>query len=99
MPRRARVRQGDRQAAKRAGKNEIAARKGGSAAAATEKQPFEAQKEEGRRKKFFCAPPLFTILTAWRKYYTRNCILFEFAVSSAAFLLQIIVFSEKICYT
>lgn len=98
MPRRARVRQGDRQAAKRAGKNEIAARKGGTAAAAAEKQPLGAQKEGGRRKKFFCAP-LFNILTAWRKYYTRNCILFEFAVSSAAFLLQIIVFSRKICYT
>ncbi len=99
MPRRARVRQGDRQAAKRAGKNEIAARKGGTAAAATEKQPLGAQKERGGAEKNFSAPPLFNILTACRKYCTRNCILFEFAVSSAAFLLQIIVFSEKICYT
>lgn len=33
--------------------------KGGTAAAATEKQPFEAQKERGRRKKFFCAPPVY----------------------------------------
>ena len=54
------------------------------------------RQREGAQKKIFLRP-LFNILTAWRKYYTRNCILFEFAVSSAAFLLQIIVFSEKIC--
>ena len=57
MPRRARVRQGDRQAAKRAGKNEIAARKGGTAAAAAEKQPLGAQKERGAQKKIFLRPP------------------------------------------
>ena len=97
MPRRARVRQGDRQAAKRAGKTKSPP-EGRHCGGNDGKQPFEAQKERGRRKNF-SAPPLFTILTACRKYYTRNCILFEFAVSSAAFLLQIIVFSEKICYT
>lgn len=59
MPRRARVRQGDRQAAKRAGKNEIAARKGGTAAAAAEKQPFEAQKERGAEKNFSAPPPVY----------------------------------------
>ena len=63
------------------------------------KAAFGSTEREGAQKKIFLRPPLFNILTACRKYYTRNCILFEFAVRSAAFLLQIIVFSEKICYT
>ena len=98
MPRRARVRQGDRQAAKRADKTKSPP-EGRHCGGSDGKQPFEAQKERGAQKKFFLRPPLFNILTACRKYYTRNCILFEFAVRSAAFLLQIIVFSKKICYT
>lgn len=93
MPRRARVRQGDRLAAKRADKTKSPPGRAALRRQRRKNSRLKHRKRGGRRKKFFCAPPLFTILTACRKYYTRNCILFEFAVSSAAFLLQIIVFS------
>ena len=98
MPRRARVRQGDRQAAKRADKTKSPP---GRAALRRQRRKSSRLKHQkrGGAEKNFSAPPLFNILTACRKYCTRNCILFEFAVRSAAFLLQIIVFSEKICYT
>lgn len=58
MPRRARVRLGDRQAAKRAGKTKSPP-EGRHCGGSDGKQPFEAQKEGGRRKKFFCAPPVY----------------------------------------